>query len=192
MKFIPQTKHIFILFIALFLSIHLDAQTSISSTEIFSSNWETESFGEPAMQLLNAVEFEKMELVVDEAVRPYIEKIDNYIFETTEQVVMSINTIRYNPFMQADLQGAADGALKDMKRQGIENIQFEENDFPIGKVGGLQQRGTFQQFGKVFRFSNNIFCAENTLWQIMIAYPEEDDFAENVMDKMLGSLSFEL
>lgn len=94
-----------------------------------------------------------------------------------------------------DLSKALDGTLKSIESQGAQNMIVKQEDFETKEgIKGIKGYGTFSKIDGVSKSSTKLyyevllFSQDGGLQQIMIVHEEGDKYANEISDRILGSV----
>ena len=167
------------------------------SKELLEGNWVTSAYGFPPVNITTPKVLKRMnpelpeELLeqADITMFGYGSLIDNF------NIVVSTTKFKNLGENKIDLQQAVDGNIKTWGASGVENIivQSEKFSTPNG-AEGLKTFGqadfptlipeTTEKGG----YTILSFTAENVLQQIVIAWRENDDYAKEMVERIINSV----
>ena len=112
-----------------------------------------------------------------------------------EDFYIVITTVSYKQETQADLDKGVEGALKALEAQGASNIVVKTEEFDTQKgLRGKKAYGTLTMIDKINGKSTKMyyelifFGQNNGLQQIMVFHREDDQYGQEITDRMLNSV----
>jgi len=112
-----------------------------------------------------------------------------------EDFYIVITTVSYKQETQADLDKGVEGALKTLEAQGASNIVVKTEEFDTQKgLRGKKAYGTLTMIDKINGKSTKMyyelifFGQNNGLQQIMVFHREDDQYGQEITDRMLNSV----
>lgn len=161
-----------------------------TSKEVLEQNWIKETYGEFGLTVETPVKMTKGELPMPDHVREVIDQMDVYNYISAKGFKVIINSIKYNAAIgQPDLQGAANGAVNEMKMQkGVTDFVYTENDFSRDDIPGFIQKGTYIINGKGVEFINTGYSRGSVLYQVLVAYHTNDEVGRVAAKRVIESV----
>ena len=168
-------------------------KSHITTKEIQNQEWIKESYGDFGLSVETPVKLTRSDLPLPEIVRHLIQKMDFYSYQSTSGFTIAINSTRYSPELgSVDLQGAADGAVNEMKMQmGVTDFRHTDDPFSRSDIPGIIQKGSFKKDGIEIQFINTVFSVGPVLYQIMTAYQTNDETARRAAGRVIESIEID-
>jgi len=178
------------------------------SKELLEGEWVTSAYGFPPITITTPKVLKRIEIPIAEG-QENQPKPSSFSYGTMlDAFNVTVSTIQFpKQTKQAETQDEAnrpdvdlatisEKALQSMEAQGAKNIVALKDKFttPNG-AEGLKSYGTMNipvavgsdKF-KEAKFSFLLFTAENVLQQVVIIYPEEDTYADDIVERILNSI----
>jgi hypothetical protein len=164
-----------------------------TSKEVLEQEWIKETYGNHGLALETPVILSRQELPIPEHVKQYIEEIHSHAYLSGKGFKVMINSIKYKPAVgQADLQGAANGAVNEMKmQQGVTDFNYNEEPINKNDIPGLIQKGTYNHDGIGVEFINATFREGLVLWQILVAHETTDEVGRIAAKRVIESIEID-
>jgi len=123
-------------------------------------------------------------------VRQKIDSLENYNLENTgDDYLCMVTNIIYNKGIMGDLDGAADGAINNMKKDpSITDMKVDRKYIKRFNINGILLTGKMMTGGKKATIETEIFIRRNVMWMIMILDSNEKkltEISQAVIDSML-------
>ncbi len=165
-------------------------QSEKTSKEVLGQKWIRESYGSFGLTVETPVKLTKGTLSFPDNVKQLIDQYDIYNYMSSKGFKVMINSIKYKPIAeQLNLQGAADGAINEVKMQkGVTDLDYTEESIFKKDIPGIIQKGTFKQDGIGIEFINAIFSKEMVLWQVLVAYQTDDEVGKIASKRVIESI----
>ncbi|MGB1210496.1 MAG: hypothetical protein ACPG41_03680 [Lacinutrix venerupis] len=177
------------------------------SKELLEGEWVTSEYGFPPITISTPKVLKRIEIPVaqDQENQP---KSSSFSYGTMLDVFnVTVNTIQFPKQMrnaetqeqantpEVDLVALSEKALQSMEAKGAKNIIALKDKFktPNG-AEGLKSHGTMNipiagsDKLREAKFSFVLFTAENVLQQVVITYPENDTYADDMVERILNSI----
>ena len=180
-----------------------------SSKELLEGEWVKSEYGNPSVRVetprvLKRIDLTKslpkdgMALIKEMQSFAYGSLADNfYIMVSTFSYKQAPTTGEQTQTEEKpiDLTKALDGTLKSIESQGAQNMIVKQEDFETKEgIKGIKGYGTFSKIDGVSKSSTKLyyevllFSQEGGLQQIMIIHEEGDKYANEISDRILGSV----
>ena len=178
------------------------------SKELLEGEWVTSEYGFPPITITTPKVLKRIEIPTAEG-QENQPKPSSFSYGTMlDAFNVTVSTIQFpKQTKQAETQDEANSpdvdlatisekALQSMEAQGAKNIVALKDKFttPNG-AEGLKSYGTMNipvAVGsdklKEAKFSFLLFTAQNVLQQVVIIYPEEDTYADDIVERILNSI----
>jgi hypothetical protein len=171
-----------------FISSAFTMKQTSDLKSIFEREWIALSYGDPAINIETPAILKLISIDVPEQVKQYIDKMSTYQFEHEALLIMT-NTLQYKGDVAANLQGAANGSVTEMKkRDGIEDFTYIEKSITVSGQAAIIQSGSFRSGNDRLDFHNIITVKGNKMWQVFIAYNSGDEYGPKLKDKVVASI----
>ncbi|MCF7559453.1 hypothetical protein L3X39_02300 [Sabulilitoribacter multivorans] len=167
------------------------------SKELLEGDWVTSEYGFPPVTISTPKVLKRMEAPLPEELKQQM-KMTVFGYGTLLDmfsVVVNTTTLNQAPEGGIDLEKAIDGSIKGIENQGAKDIVTLRDKFttPNG-AEGVKTYGTLKfdalKTGN-FEEANYImlhFTSESVLQQIMITYPKDDTYADQIVNRILNSV----
>lgn len=150
------------------------------------AGWKRHALGGVSVELPG--EPQKASLDLPESVKEKIKQMETYQMEQDGLMVMA-NTIAYSEDITANLDGAAEGAISNMRDvPGVSDFKFKQQEQKISDLPGRRLNGTYKAEGKEIGFDMMIAADKNRLWQLIIMRETEASSAGSAAKRVLESL----
>lgn len=168
-----------------------------NSKELLEGDWVTSEYGFPPVTISTPKVLKRMEAPLPEELKQQM-KMTFFGYGTLLDmfsVVVNTTTLNQVPEGGIDLEKAIDSSIKGIENQGAKDIVTLRDKFttPNG-AEGVKTYGTFKldalKTGN-FKEVNYIilhFTSEGVLQQIMITYPKDDTYADQIVNRILNSV----
>lgn len=167
------------------------------SKELLEGNWVTSEYGFPPVSISTPKVLKRMEVPLSDEVKQQI-KITVFGYGTLlDEFSVVVNTTTFSQLPEGgiDVEKAIDGSLKTMEAQGVKDlVTLNEKFTTLNGAEGIKTSGTLKvdplKTGN-FVEANYImlnFASENVLQQIMVTYPENDIYADQMIERILNSI----
>jgi len=175
--------------------------------ELLEGEWVTSAYGSPPITISTPKVLKRLETPVVEG-QENAPKSTSFSYGTALDIFnITVNTTQLPKQTrqaetqeeaetpQIDLAMVSESVLKGMEAQGVKNIVALKDKFktPNG-AEGLKSSGTMNvpivgtDKLREAKFVFIIFTAENVLQQVVIFYPEDDTYADNIIERVLNSI----
>jgi len=161
----------------------------LTTDEILEQEWVEFSCGSPPIFISLPKEPRAANPRIPEELWEYLVDVEAFSYKESDTYQCVVSSVTYVPFIEADVKGAAKGAIEEMgKQKGISNLKFKENPYTLGKLPGIIQYGTFEQHNEVYEFTCVYFTRKHNLWQVVMSHKWGDMNGRQVTQKILKSL----
>ncbi|MEZ5069914.1 MAG: GPP34 family phosphoprotein [Bacteroidales bacterium] len=135
------------------------------------------------------------DLPLPEQTRLVIEEMHVYTSPSFRRMKIMASSIRYVPEVgQANLEGAAQGALAEMQAQeGVEDFTFSQEYIEEPGLSGFVQKGTYTLHGIEIEFQSIGYVQGLALHYVVVSYPHHDPWtsrSRNESSQVLKSVPF--
>jgi hypothetical protein len=202
---IPKSAKILIFFIVGFVLFILTASIvgkvfgpkffdsiNPNSNTIMDQKWITEHYGQDGLIVETPFKLNTVELPYSEEVKAFMENHFGYSIQT-KNLLITICSIKYKPVIgEANLQGAANGSIAEMKMQpGVSDFEYSEDSTKINDIRGIKLTGTFILKNIKYSFVNVIYSKGLNLYQAMVGFPSEEKVGEKIAERLINSIRIE-
>ncbi len=127
---------------------------------------------------------------VPDNVKQLIDDMEVYDYMSAKGFKIMINSIKYNPvIVSANLQGAADGSINEVKMQkGVTDFTYTEDYIYKGDIPGFIQKGTFKHNGTKIEFINAGFASGLYVWHVWVGYQADDETGRIAAKRVIESI----
>lgn len=168
--------------------------------ELAEGRWIKSEYGSPAIILETPEVLVRGELELPEDAEGVIQDINMFSFGELKTFLVTVSTAKYGSGQEAKLEGAMEGALANLEKQGATNMIVKQGQFETEKgIKGLKSYGSFKLTntnGKTLPIPYNyeilLFGQQGGLQQIMIAYQSNEKYGEGIKDRIVNSVELEI
>lgn len=165
--------------------------------ELAEGNWIRSEYGNPAIILETPDAL--LRKVVD-AEESSAGLTDQFTFGDMRSLFIMVNTARLNPEKELKLEEAMEATLVYLEEEGATNMIVKQGAFETEKgITGLKSFGEFRLKGKKeellpvsYSYEVLLFGQQGGLQQLIISYPTDDSYAEDIKDRILRSVELEI
>lgn len=167
------------------------------SKELLEGDWVTSEYGVPPVYISTPKVLRRFQIPVPEEVKDKL-KMTSFMYGTLlDEFSIVVNTTTYNPAPEngINLEATVDASIKGMEAQGAKNIIVKNEQFITPNAAeGLKTYGTLQfdalKTGNLVEANYAMFhfTSENVLQQIIITYPEDDEYADQMVERIVNSI----
>lgn len=167
------------------------------SIELLEGEWVTSAYGFPPVTISTPVVLSRFDLPVPDEMQAQMSQT-SFMYGTLLDVFsVLVNTTTFKDLGEnkIDLEKASEGSLKAMEAQGAQDIVVLRDKFvtPNG-AEGLKTYGTLKVKNPItqqVQAANYIllqFNSENILQQVVMTYPEDDAYSDQIIERILNSV----
>ncbi|WP_406685201.1 BatD family protein [Seonamhaeicola sp. MEBiC1930] len=169
------------------------------SKELLEGDWVTSDYGIPPVSISTPRVLKRFELPIPEEAKGKV-KMTSFMYGTLLDVFsILVNTATYPSSGEndnkIDLEQVSENSIKGMESQGAENITVLREKFntPNG-AEGLKTYGTLNIVDPISNVTKGgnyvllLFTSENVLQQIIVTYPDDDTYADQVVERIVNSV----
>ncbi|RED48752.1 BatD family protein [Seonamhaeicola aphaedonensis] len=167
------------------------------SKELLEGEWVTSDYGFPPINLSTPKVLKRFELPVPDDVKDKTEMTTFMYGTLLDPFSIMVNTTKFpnTGENKINLEAIAESSIKGMEAQGAQNITVLRDKFatPNG-AEGLKTYGKLNVVNPITKKQQEAeyillhFTAENVLQQVVITYPDSDDYADQVIERILNSI----
>jgi len=164
--------------------------SELTSEKVFDQEWIRETYGNYGLTVETPVRLTKSDLPIPDGIKPLIESMDVYNYVSEKGFKLMINSVKYNvKLVSANLQGAANGSLNEMKNQdGVSDFDYTEEQISKNDIPGFIQNGTYKVIGVEVEFVNIGFVKGLVLWQVIVVYQKNDVVGRRAAKRVIKSI----
>ncbi|MDA3911772.1 MAG: hypothetical protein PF448_10490 [Bacteroidales bacterium] len=161
-----------------------------TSKEVLEQKWIKKTYGNYGLTVETPSKMTKGNLPIPDNVKQVIDQMDVYNYKSEKGFKVLINSIKYNPSIgQTNLQGAANGSIKEMKMQkGVTEFDYTEDYISKNKIPGFIQKGKYNLNDIEIKFINTGFSKGLIIWQVMVAYQANDEIGQVAANRVIDSI----
>ncbi len=167
------------------------------SKTLLEGDWVTSAYGFPPVTINTPKVLKRTDLPVPDEVKAQVD-MTSFVYGTLLDLFsVTVNTSTYKNLGEnkIDLEKASEGSIKSMEAVGAKDIVVLRDKFttPNG-AEGLKTSGTMKIPGiasKELRSAHYVllqFASENVMQQIIITSPEDDSYADQMVERILNSV----
>lgn len=193
------------LLIATFISFSLkygfnqvkDTIIGHNSKELLESNWVTSEYGFPPVTISTPKVLKRVELPIPDEYKASVNTTSFVYGSLLEDFSIAVNTTTFKqaPEGGIDVEKTIEKTMKTMEDQGSTDIVTLNEKFttPNG-AEGIKTHGSlkFDRFKsanfEVLKYVMFHFTSENVLQQILLTYPDNDIYADQIIKRILNSV----
>ncbi|WP_439653976.1 BatD family protein [Seonamhaeicola sediminis] len=167
------------------------------SKELLENEWVTSEYGFPPINISTPKVLKRFELPVSDEVKDKTEMTTFMYGTLLDAFSVMVNTTKFpnSGENKINLEAISEGSIKGMEAQGAQNITVLRDEFmtPNG-AEGLKTHGKLTVVDPITKKQQKAeyvllhFTAENVLQQIVITYPDNDDYADQIIERILNSI----
>ncbi|NNC50409.1 MAG: hypothetical protein HKO01_07735 [Flaviramulus sp.] len=167
------------------------------SKELLESNWVTSEYGFPPVTISTPKVLKRVELPIPDEYKASVNTTSFVYGSLLEDFSIAVNTTTFKqaPEGGIDVEKTIDNTMKSMEEQGSTDIVTLNEKFttPNG-AEGIKTHGSlkFDRFKsgnfEVLKYVMFHFTSENVLQQILLTYPDNDIYADQIMERILNSV----
>jgi hypothetical protein len=158
--------------------------------EVLDQKWIKETYGNFGLSVETPVILTKADIPIPDEVKQVIDQMDSYTYASSKGFKVYINSVKYNPIIgEANLQGAANGSVNEMKMQkGVTDFDYSEDYIFNNSIPGFIQKGTFKHKGIGVEFVNTGFLKGLVFYQVNIIYQDDDEVGRTAAKRVIDSI----
>lgn len=167
------------------------------SKELLEGNWVASEYGVPPVFIATPKVLKRIEVQLPEALK---DKINQSVFVygtllDAFSVAVSTTTFSEAPEDGIDINAAVEQSIKGMESQGAKDIIIKREQFITPNAAeGVKTHGTltYNLLNTTKSTAANYtifhFASENVLQQIIITYPQNDNYADDIVQRIINSI----
>lgn len=167
------------------------------SMELLQSDWVTSAYGVPPVTISTPKVLKRVELPVADAMKQQVTQTTFMYGSLLDFFSVMVNTTAYKNMgdNKIDIEQVSEQMLKTIESQGAQDIVVLRDKFltPNG-AEGLKTYGSLKFTNPITKSEQEgnyvmlLFASENVLQQIMLTYPRDDEYADQIVDRILNSV----
>ncbi len=150
--------------------------------------WEVKTFEEAGITIEIPFDLEKADLPLPDDVKKYILEMQTYNHDD-EEVSLFLNHIRYNDDVAANVDGAAEGAINNMKiTEGIADFSSKISKTTCSSKSARIIEGSLILNGRKAGFMGIIITDGAHLWQVLTNFfsgEKNEKMAERIINSVI-------
>ncbi len=167
------------------------------SKELLEGDWVTSDYGVPPVQISTPKVLKRVQLPIPDDLKDKLEMTSFTYGTLLSKFSVSINTTTYveAPENGVDVNLAVEGSIQGMEQQGAKNIIVKNEQFITPNAAeGIKTYGTMSvdmlKNGKDEEVNYMMFhfVSEQVLQQIIITYPQDDAYADDIVNRIVNSI----
>ena len=164
-----------------------------TTLEVLDQKWIKETYGDFGLTVETPAIMIKGDIPLTEEVKAVIDKMNVYEYNSNKGFKVLINSVKYNSVIgSANLQGAANGSVNEMKLQkGVTDFIYSEDEYPKNDIPGFIQQGNYKQKGIDVEFINTGFSKELIFWQVLVIYQSDDEVGRKAAKRVIESIEIQ-
>lgn len=170
--------------------------------ELTEGNWIKSEYGSPAV----VIETPGVLIRENEEANDYVEnrvvrKKDIFSFSDMKSpLYVMVSTFQFSGEEELDLENALDSLLDEMEDEGAKNMFIERDHFETDKgIVGMRAFGTFNLqvsenriLKKTSSYELLLFAQQGGLQEVLIVYQDDDKYAKEIVERIIGSIELEI
>lgn len=180
-----NTKLIFMIIPILFCGCNKDTS---ENREVFDAEWKVREIGITGLTLESPFEFRLIKPKMPYELKALIKETYGYEYMTTQFAVM-INYMIYLDGIDGNLEEAALGAIKNLKKtDGISDFTYEISDIYKDGLNGKLLKGQYDIKNQRIEFCSVMFVQNPKMWSVICLYVNSEE-NRKITDKIISSVS---
>ena len=170
------------------------------SKELLEGRWYKSEYGSPAIIIETPKVLVRTDIELPEELKPQIKNMSFFVYGSLiDQFYIAVNSTKLNPEMEIPLEKSVEGSLQEMEKRGAENMIVKQEEFETEKgIKGRKAFGSFQHknangtYGPRQKFELIVFSQKGGIQQVILAYLEKDQYAQQIVDRIINSVELEI
>ncbi len=188
---------IFILVILLAVAVYSFFLTDISGiflpgkadAELLTSKWERVIYGKYGVTLSSPEKLKSVSPEYSVEAKPFIQDAESYLYRPSKKFRLNVTGVLFKEGVQLSMQGAVSGFASTLiNTNDISHVEFTHSSLNSAELQGELIEGTYIDEDEFMRFQCAIYIRNSNLWQVLVSYPDKDDIAKKIAEKMMESL----
>ncbi|MCB2218840.1 MAG: hypothetical protein KQI35_00490 [Bacteroidetes bacterium] len=155
--------------------------------------WTQQTCGTLGLRLEAPLELKpgsEMEKQIPEEAMNLIQSVESYQTDVkNRKLYIMANSIRYNPEINASLDGAIQGSIQEFQnKMDVENFQYDVTPIRQGELVGGLITGKWKEGSDLVGYRMVIFVKGTAMWQVLVGYDYTDPFGREIADKIIQSI----
>ncbi|MEC4050143.1 FeoB-associated Cys-rich membrane protein [Flavobacterium sp. SUN046] len=166
--------------------------------ELAEGEWIYSEYGNPGIRIETPKVLKRMdaEKILPKGATALIKEMQIFSYGSIlDNFYLVVSTNKYKQAVKLDLEKAADASLQYYEKQGATNMIVKTEDYDTQNgITGKKAYGSFTVLDplksksvKMF-YEMLLFSQEGGLQQIVIMYPEEDKYGEQIAERLINSV----
>ena len=170
--------------------------------ELAEGRWIKSEYGNPAVVIETPKVLVRNEQAVPDEVKAQFKTHETFSYGSLlGNFNVTVTTIEFNEPVEVELDQVLDQVLSGMEQMGVTNMVVKKDEFNTEKgMKGVRAYGDFRikdakgnyVSDKKQNYQVIIFGQKTGLQQVVIASNEDDSYAEEVVDRIVGSIELEV
>nr|WP_317168258.1 hypothetical protein [Flavobacterium silvaticum] len=176
----------------------VDAITGKQTLYLLEGEWVKSEYGNPSViiETPKVLVRTNADTVLPKDVMALMKEFQMFGYgSVTGDFYIGVSTNTYKGEQQVDLEKAMDAAISVLEKQGAQNMLIKQETYDTKEgVNGRKAYGTFSRIDSGSRSSAKyyyemlLFGQQNGLQLITLIYPEGDEYAKQISDRVLNSV----
>ncbi|MEZ4874433.1 MAG: DUF4381 domain-containing protein [Flavobacteriaceae bacterium] len=170
------------------------------SKELLEGRWYKSEYGSPAVVIETPKVLVRTELELPDEVKQQVENMSVFSYGSLiDQFYILVNSTKFKTEAEIPLEQSLEGSLQEMEKRGAENMVVKQEAFETEKgIKGRKAFGTFQRknpngkYAPKQKFEIIVFSQKGALQQVVIAYGEQDQYAQQIVERINNSIELEI
>jgi hypothetical protein len=161
---------------------------------IESSNWETQSFGNPALTFDAPFNIALQTNEVPSQAQAVLSELGVYVYNKPEVgIQIGVTTLTYAGAVTADTEQIAQSSIQNMQRiPNMEDFEYERKPTQLDDgLSGTYLTGAYSENGIEKVFNILAFARNSKVWQLITVCNKSDDETQTMLETMIGSINIE-
>lgn len=164
----------------------------VTTEKLAKGNWKYYTYGNPTVTIESPVEVPKENLsgLMTEEVKQYVTSMDVYSYKNLlNNLQIAVATSVYIPKIQANLEGAVNGAIMKIQQQpNISNLKHTVEAYDKFGVESAILQGSYKENAIYKEFKSVVIPEKNTIRIIVVSYKKDDEKGKEVCDRIINSI----
>lgn len=166
----------------------------VSMPTIESSNWEVQSFGNPALTLHSPFDIALQTDKVPQQAQAVLTELGVYGYNKPEQgVQIGVTALTYGGSITPDSEQIAQSSIQNLQKiPNMEGFEYDRKPAQLeDNLNGTFLSGAYNEGGIEKVFNVLAFTRESKVWQVITVCNKSDDETLTMIETMLGSINIE-
>lgn len=167
-------------------------QKKNTSESVLTGKWERFQMGKLGLSLESPEKPSPAEVKIPEEYKSAIHEMDVFQIQSVGTLEIVASSIVYQEGIEANLAGAANGAVNEMAHQPeVSGFDVKDSPLQFGELNGVLLDGSFVVSGAPMRFLCVIYCRKSSLWQVLVSYRDGDKNGSDVAHRIIDSIEID-